>query len=148
MGTGTSQIANAYKELPAAVPVDSCQRGFCLFFTSSFIPTGTKQDREGALQELGGLDEEEWSGWISAGQERMGVEPVFCAGGIYGVRPTVRGEGKKLCYSVIYCVAEVINYTLRNLGGIELVVNGSSNRGWKGFIRITGTERNTVVDQK
>lgn len=94
LGTWTAQIANANKELPAAVPVDSCRRGFGLLFTSTFTTTGTEQDGKGARQELGGPNEE-WGSWISAGQKGLGVEPVLCTGGVHGVRSAVRGQGKK-----------------------------------------------------
>lgn len=103
LGTWTSQIANANKELPAAVPLDSCRRRLSLFFTSTFTTTGTEQDREGARQELGGPDEE-WGGWISTGQKGLGVEPVLCTGGVHGVRPAVCGQGKKPYFpSFLWC---------------------------------------------
>lgn len=127
LGTLTSQIANANKELPAAVPVDCCRRRLSLLFTSTLTATGTEQDGEGARQELGG-PYEEWGSRISAGQKGLGVEPVLCTGGVYGVRPAVRGQGKELYFSVIYGVQEVINHIVRSLEEIELVVNGGSNR--------------------
>lgn len=101
--TWLSEIANANKELPAAVPVDSCWRRLSLFYTSTFTATGTEQDGEGAHQEFGGPDEE-WGSWVSAGQTRLGVEPVLCTGGVHGVRTTVRGEGKKrFLSSYLWC---------------------------------------------
>lgn len=103
LGTWISEIANANKELPAAVPVDSCWRRLSLFYTSTFTATGMEQDREGARQELGGPDEE-WGSWVSASQKGMGVEPVLRTGGVHGVRSAVRGEGKKLIFPVIYSV--------------------------------------------
>lgn len=93
LGTWISEIANANKELPAAVPVDSCWRRLGLFYTSTFTATGMEQDGEGACQELGGPDEE-CGNWFSARQKGLGVEPVLRTGGVHGVRATVRGEGK------------------------------------------------------
>lgn len=131
LGTWTSQIANANKELPAAVPLDSRRRGLGLFFTSTFTTAGTEQDGQGARQELGGPNEE-WGGWISTGQKGLGLEPVLCTGGVHGVWPAVRGQGKKslIFSSFFYGVGEVINHTVRSLGEIELVVNGRSNGTW------------------
>lgn len=65
LGTWTSQIANANKELPAAVPLDSRRPRLSLFFASTFIAAGTEQDGAGARQEFGGPGEE-WGTWISA----------------------------------------------------------------------------------
>ncbi len=95
-------------------------------FRSTFAAAGTEQDGEGARQEFGGPDEE-WGGWISAGQEGLGVEPVLCAGGVHGVRPAVRGQGKKPYFSSFYGAGEDINHIVRSLGEIELLVNGESN---------------------
>lgn len=100
-----------------------------LFFTSAVIATGTEQDGEGARQELGGPDEE-WGRWISAGQEGLGVEPVLCAGGVHGVRPAVRGQGKErkeTYFPRLFMAWEsVVNHKVRSSGEIELVVNGGS----------------------
>lgn len=87
------QTANANKELPAAVPVDSRRRRLRLLLASAFAASGTEQEGEGARQERRGPDEE-WGEQISTGQKGLGVEPVLCAGGIHGVRPAVRGQGK------------------------------------------------------
>lgn len=57
-GTKTSQTANANKELPAAVPLDSCRRRLRLLLASAFAASGTEQEGEGARQELRGPDEE------------------------------------------------------------------------------------------
>lgn len=103
LGTWPSQIANANKELPAAVPLDSRRRRLSLFFASAFTATGTEQDREGTRQELGGPNEE-WGSWISTGQKGLGVEPVLCTGGVHGVRSTVRGQGKRPhFFSFLWC---------------------------------------------
>lgn len=56
------------------------------------------------------------------------MEPVLCAGGVHGVRPAVRGQGKSLIFPVICGAVEVINHIVRSLGEIELVVNGGSDR--------------------
>lgn len=56
------------------------------------------------------------------------MEPVLCIGGVHGVRPAVRGQGKKPYFSSFYGVGEVINHIVRSLGEIELVVNGGSDR--------------------
>lgn len=47
-----------------------------------------------------------------------------------GSDPQYVGKVRSFVFSVIYGATEVINYTVRILGGIELEVNGGSNGKW------------------
>lgn len=51
------------------------------------------------------------------------MEPVLCAGGVHGVGPSVRGQGKESLFICFNVCGGVINQN-KELGKTALVVNG------------------------
>lgn len=135
-GDWTSQIPNANTELSAAVPLDPGRRRLSLLLTPPFVvaaAAGAKQDgRAGARQGFGGPDEK-WTGRIAAGQERLGVEPVLCAGGVHGLRTAVCGEGKENKGSFLLLFMERLMSWITEWRSLGKKLKGCEVYSWSGF---------------